>query len=146
MVKDPKPNLITVDLTATIEEVSDVLAKEDVNLVVVTAKGKHVGIISTKDTSRESGSGKRPSERYAFEIMTSRKDVITTSPNGNLSLVSQAMTEGEKEIRHIIVADEFGEWIAVLSIKDILRAMRLNEQEREEIQEMYAKSGWPPVS
>lgn len=134
-----KHGLITIGHDANAGQVAAVLKDNNVNIVVVTENGKPVGVISSSDISGDVADGILG--RYASEMM--KKEVITVSVNANINDVSKTMTKNN--IRHVVVVNN-GEWIEILSIKEILDAVTANEQELEDQLEMYKQSGWPPVS
>ena len=129
-----KRSVITIDQLATAQEVAVTMKDNGINLIVVTKNRKPVGVISTSDTSSEFASGTKPSERHAFQIM--KRGVIKTIMTEDLDTVAKKMVD--KDIRHIIVGDR-DDWIAVLSIKEVLEAVRLNKIEIEEALDEYHK-------
>ncbi len=135
-----KMPLVSVDHTATVPEAAAAMKKNHTHLVVVTKDNEPVGVISTADTSGSLANGKRPSELYAFEIMT--KEIISVGVDDDINTVSRMMTG--KNIGHIVAKTDTG-WV-ILSVKEVLKAITDNEQELQDQFEMYKQSGWPPVS
>ena len=134
-----KHGLITISHDASARQVAAVLKDNNINIVVITENGKPVGVISSSDINNDVAAGVLG--RYPSEMMT--KKVITVSIDANINDISKTMIK--ENIRHIVVTNN-GEWIEILSIKDVLDAVTANEQELEELLEMYKQSGWPPVS
>ena len=102
---------------ATVYEAIKMMADKNVGALLVTEKGRLIGIISERDYTRKVFlRGKRSRETTVAEIMST--DVFTTRPQEGVEECLRLMTE--KHIRHLPVVD--GEKvIGVISIGDLVK-------------------------
>lgn len=113
-----KSNVISVEKSLTLKEVTEIMTKNNVGSVIVVDNGKPVGIITEKDIVRALGSGKdlntKAEEIMTASLITIREDAPIT---GALSLMRT------NNIRHLPVVNEDGKLTGILSIRDVARAL-----------------------
>ncbi|WP_417247803.1 CBS domain-containing protein [Celeribacter sp.] len=114
---------VTIAPSATIKEAVTLLSEKRIGaLVVASAPGKPVGILSERDVVRELG-------REGPEVLESRVDALMTSKlvtcrkDHSALDVLDMMTKGR--FRHLPVMDG-GEMVGLVSIGDVVKA-RLDE-------------------
>lgn len=123
-----RQDIVSVECFASAKEASLTMAREKVNLLAVRKKGKFVGVVTSTDTSREfgsSGTSLRPSERLVSEVMTA--EIITARLGDKIMELPLKF----KNIRHLIVVNGRGKWIAVLDSNEVMNAIVANINESE---------------
>ena len=111
---------ITIRPAQTVRDALALLATHNIGaLIVVSAAGMPVGIVSERDIVREAARNEQVFGRAVGEIMT--RDVITGVPEDDLASVANLMTE--KRIRHLPVVTG-GKLIGIISIGDVVKAQR----------------------
>ena len=111
---------ITIRPEQTVRDALALLATHNIGaLIVVSAAGMPVGIVSERDIVREAARTEQVFGRAMSEIMT--RDVITGVPEDDLASVANLMTE--KRIRHLPVVTG-GKLIGIISIGDVVKAQR----------------------
>ena len=109
---------ITVSSDATIHDVIKIMARENVGFLVVREGEQVVGVLSERDVikalAEEGDVGKRVAEFC-------KRDVIKLRADSTLEEAAQTM--GKHRIRHIVVEDERGELIGVVSVRDLLEEL-----------------------
>lgn len=104
---------------ATLRTVTRVLWSEAVGLLLVGQADGIVGIVSERDVVAAVARGADPDTTTAEAVMTG--DVISLRPRDSLYDVAVEMLD--EGIRHIPLADEWGEVTGVVSIRDLLRPL-----------------------
>jgi CBS domain-containing protein len=109
---------ITVSDDATIHDIIKIMAREDIGFLIVM-EGKHVvGVLSERDVikalAEEGDLRKRVGEFCKRDIIKLRADS---------TLEEAAQTMGKHRIRHIVVEDERGELLGVVSVRDLLEEL-----------------------
>jgi CBS domain-containing protein len=111
---------ITIRPEQTVRDALALLAKHNIGaLIVVSAAGTPVGIVSERDIVREAARNEQVFGRAVSGVMT--RDVITGVPEDDLASVANLMTE--KRIRHLPVVTG-GKLIGIISIGDVVKAQR----------------------
>jgi CBS domain-containing protein len=109
---------ITVSSDATIHDVIKIMARENIGFLVVREGEQVVGVLSERDVikalAEEGDVGKRVAEFC-------KRDVIKLRADSTLEEAAQTM--GKHRIRHIVVEDERGELIGVVSVRDLLEEL-----------------------
>jgi CBS domain-containing protein len=108
----------TVDGTATLSEVAEALAADEVGALCVTDDGRLVGIISERDVVVHLAGGADPTHLTALEVMSS--DLITVSPDDSVLAAAQRM-EGA-QVRHLPVLHD-GQIAGIVSIRDLFAVL-----------------------
>ncbi|MBL4927972.1 CBS domain-containing protein [Fuscibacter oryzae] len=111
--------VVTVQPSATLATVAELLSSRKIGAVVVSADGKHVaGILSERDIVRELGKrGPACLSDKVDSVMTAR--VVTCSRGDDAQVVLQKMTDGR--FRHLPVV-EGTEMVGLISIGDVVKA------------------------
>lgn len=114
----------TIGPDSTVFDAIHLLAEKEVGALVVMENSKLVGVISERDYARQIILKEKSSKNTLVrEIMTA--DVITTSPDHDVSECMSLMTN--KRIRHLpIMVDD--EVVGMISIGDLIRAV-ISEQQ-----------------
>ncbi|MDX6367441.1 MAG: hypothetical protein QOK30_2517 [Nocardioidaceae bacterium] len=100
---------------ATMREVAESLAADEIGVLPVTANGTIVGIVSERDVVRHLGAGADPEHLTAEDIMTT--DMIKVALQTSIAEVARVMVEAG--VRHLPVLD--GDAIAgIVSARDAL--------------------------
>ncbi|MDH3678621.1 MAG: CBS domain-containing protein [Acidimicrobiia bacterium] len=128
LLKKKGREVATIEPTATIGSVCDLLRERGIGALVVSADGTTIdGIISERDIVRALGAGASDDllERPCHDIMTA--EVFTCSNGDRVQHLMSMMTE--KRIRHLPVEDGGG-LAGIISIGDVVKH-RLSELEEE---------------
>ncbi len=115
LVKRP-PLVIYPD--ATILEASTVMSRERVGLLVVVDRAdpnRLLGVVSERDIIRAISSGLSPNDR--IEAIYTRNPVVVRSSS---SLAEAAKLMADHNVRHLVVVDERGRLVGVISIRDLI--------------------------
>jgi len=86
---------------ATMREVAESLAADEIGLLPVAASGTIVGIVSERDVVHHLGEGADPDHVTAKDIMTT--DMIKVAPETSIAEVARVMVEAG--VRHLPVLD-----------------------------------------
>ncbi|MFH1788020.1 MAG: CBS domain-containing protein [Candidatus Altiarchaeota archaeon] len=109
--------VICVDVLDTVKGAAEVMSKNDISAVMVTEKGKGVGIITERDiTKKIVAEGENPKNIPSRDIMTS--PIITVAPDASIDDAARLMRDND--IRRLIVEYD-GKIVGVLSEFDIVR-------------------------
>jgi len=101
---------------------------------VVNAQGELVGVISQSDISdKVAAQNKCPTWVKVSEIMSSA--LITVSPNMTFDDSLRLMEQWG--VHHLVVLDDQHEFLGMLSVNDLLKAMVSDEKYRADILESY---------
>ncbi len=114
------PNIISVEPSVSVADVAEVMDKHGIGSVLVRSNEKIVGIITERDIIKRCVAKIRdrlPEDVSAEEIMT--KNLITI--NGDADIFEAAKMMSEYDIRRLIVVNNSGKPIGIVSMKDILR-------------------------
>jgi CBS domain-containing protein len=112
--------VVTIRPEQTLREALAMLAEHSIGAVLVTsANGALVGILSERDIVREAVRNERFFDLAVSAIMT--RDVICGQPRDDVSAVAATMTS--KRFRHLPVL-EGGRVVGVISLGDIVKAQR----------------------
>ncbi len=114
------PNIISVEPSVSVVDVAEMMDKYGIGSVLVRANEKIVGIITERDIIKRCVAKIRdrlPRDVSAEEIMT--KDLITIS--GDADIFEAAKMMSEYDIRRLVVVDNSGRPMGIISMKDILR-------------------------
>jgi CBS domain containing-hemolysin-like protein len=115
-VMTPRPDMVTVPVTATVDELISVTTDEGYSRIPVTSNGDVVGMVMVKDLLPILGQGMRPSSMA--EIMRPVEFVPETK------LVSVLLAEMQASRLHqMIVVDEYGEVAGLVTIEDLLEEL-----------------------
>lgn len=124
-------NVFKISLPASLAEVSSIMLKKRISSLPIVENDKPVGIITTTDILKLFSDLNKTKflnpEVDIKEIMSS--PVTTVSQNDQLREAIDLM--GDKGFHHLLVVDDSGELIGILSSLDIARAYGKDETEDE---------------
>jgi CBS domain-containing protein len=110
----------TISSEASIVEVAEVMTSEDVGSVLVTAKGKEIGILTERDLTRKVvAKGLDPKSTTAKEVMSS--PLLTVPQDSSLWEAAEMMSK--KRVRRLPVVDDRGEVVGIISTRIISYAL-----------------------
>jgi CBS domain containing-hemolysin-like protein len=115
-VMTPRPDMVTVPVTASVDELITVTTEEGFSRIPVTGNGDVVGMVMVKDLLPLLGEGRRPAS--VAEVMRPVEFVPETK------LASVLL--GEMQANHLhqmIVVDEYGDVAGLVTIEDLLEEL-----------------------
>lgn len=118
IVRGKGAEVVTIEPSASVEDLVGLLGEHRIGAVVVTSDGLHIdGIVSERDVVRELGKqGAAVLTKLVSEIMTA--NVHTCGLNDSLEETAHTMTY--QRIRHLPVVVD-GELHGVISIGDVVK-------------------------
>ena len=118
VVRAKGTDVVTIEPSATVKQLVDLLAEHNIGAVVVSSDGRHIdGIVSERDVVRRLASaGGRVLDAEVADIMT--KTVKTCAPADSIEDTAREMTYSR--IRHMPVVID-GELRALVSIGDVVK-------------------------
>lgn len=115
-VMTPRPDMVTIPATASLEQLISVTTEEGYSRIPVTTNGDVVGMVMVKDLLPLLGEGRRPSS--VSEVMRPVEFVPETK------LASALLAEMRANHEHqMIVVDEYGEVAGLVTIEDLLEEL-----------------------
>ncbi len=136
-----KRPLVTVEKDVSIRDAAKKMEKEDVGfLVIVDEKGQIYGVISERDIARLLAEGADPDRTKVGDV--ARKDIVKIHYRDPVSKAAYLMRK--HKIRHLVVTDDEGKPIGVVSIRDIVdleialeNLSKISELSEEEEEQTY---------
>jgi CBS domain-containing protein len=124
---------LTVTQEATLLDVVKIMANHNVGLVaVVDEAGRPLGVVSERDVIRALARGVQLSAK-AIEVGT-RGNLLTAKAEDDIYSVIKKMRE--RGTRHILVVDDAGKLVGVVSIRDLV--------EDRALKAIGDRVWWPP--
>ncbi|AWR99276.1 CBS domain-containing protein [Metallosphaera hakonensis] len=119
IVKDyMKTEVISVEKGVTLRQVTKIMTEKNVGSVIITEKGKPIGIVTERDVVRAIGSDKNLEDKVDDIMTASLITVREDSPiTGALSLMRTY------NIRHLPVVNGDGKLTGIISIRDVAKAL-----------------------
>jgi len=119
-------NVVTIDISWSLQAAAALMMRNRVAALIVTDRGKPVGLISERDlVSALADTGSRVARTPIREVAT--KSVIAVSARESITRAMALMTE--KRLRHLPVFNN-SEVIGVVTLRDLIK-YRLREIELE---------------
>jgi len=115
-VMTPRPDMVTVPVTATLEELISVTTDEGFSRIPVTSNGDVVGMVIVKDLLPMLSQGRRP--HSMAEVMRPVEFV----PETKLALALLGEMQASR-LHQMIVVDEYGEVAGLVTIEDLLEEL-----------------------
>lgn len=110
----------TVELGASVIEAVQVMAEEGVGAVAVVEGGKLRGIFTERDVMlRVALNERKPRETRISDVMTSPVETVSEDTTANDALNMML----EHHIRHLPVLSSSGQFVGMLSIRNLLEHM-----------------------
>ena len=104
----------TVECVATLSEVAEALAADEIGALCVVENDAVAGIVSERDVVTHLAAGGDPAHLTAGEVMSG--DLLTIGPDATLLEAARMMQDGQ--VRHLPVLDE-GLIAGMLSMRDL---------------------------
>lgn len=115
-VMTPRPDMVTIDVSGSIEELIAVTSDEGFSRIPVTSNGDVVGLVIVKDLLPMLAGGRRPDS--VAEVMRPVDFVPETR------LASSLLAEMQSSrIHQMIVVDEYGDVVGLVTIEDLLEEL-----------------------
>ncbi|AOL16361.1 histidine kinase [Sulfolobus sp. A20] len=111
---------ISASNRASIREVAQIMKKENISSVIITSDAKPIGIVTERDIVRAVADG-LSYDSPIETIMT--KGLIMVTPDKDVTEALLIMYQNN--IRHLVVINEKGNLLGVVSIRDVARALNL---------------------
>lgn len=108
----------TVDGGATMTEVAEALAADEVGALCVTEDGRLVGIISERDVVDHVAAGAELDHLTAAEVMTN--ELVSVAPDEPVLVAARRMQEAQ--VRHLPVLDD-GRIAGIVSMRDLFAVL-----------------------
>jgi len=124
----------TVETVATLTEVAEGLAADEVGALCVVENGALAGIVSERDVVTHLAAGGDPAHLTAGEVMSS--DLLTIGPDATVIDAARVMQEGQ--VRHVPVLSD-GQIAGIVSMRDLFAA--LVDASGEEADVVVVRSG-----
>lgn len=120
---------------ATVLEASQYLQEKQVRAAgVVDASGKIVGVIAHSDIADKVVTKNQcPAWVKVSDIMT--RTLFIVSPHEHFEVGLQLMEQ--QGVHHLVIVNEDNEFLGMLSVNDLLKAMVSDEKERADVLESY---------
>ena len=113
-------NLEWVKASASVAEAARIMRDRSMGFLLVSGSGPNelFGVVTDRDIAiRCCAENKRPDDVFVAEIATT--EIVTCDHNENLKVAEQRMVAAEKS--RLVIVDEIGQPVGVLSLTDILR-------------------------
>jgi CBS domain-containing protein len=132
---DSRDEIFSVTDDATVHEVARYLREKQVRGVgVCNREGKLVGVVSQSDISdKVAAENKCPAWMRVSEIMST--DLIVVPPETPLDECLRLMEK--HRFYHLPVVDRQGRYRGMVSVKDLLRIIAVNEKARADMLEAF---------
>ena len=108
----------TVERLASLNEVAEGLAADEVGALCVVEGGTLAGIVSERDVVTHLAAGGDPAHLTAGEVMSS--DLLTIGPDATVLDAARTMDEGQ--VRHLPVLSH-GQIAGMVSMRDLFAAL-----------------------
>jgi CBS domain-containing protein len=105
----------SVDSEESVRAVAQELVAGDIGAVLVTGAAV-TGVVSERDVVVVLASGGDVDEEQVGEVMTG--DLVTAAPDDSIAAVGTLMRDAG--VRHIPVRDRDGEYVGIVSMRDVL--------------------------
>ena len=109
---------VTAGLNATLSDVAKLMKENDVGSVVIMEGNKPVGIITERDLVYAVADGLSP-ETSVTKVMS--YDPVKVRQDEDVSSALSLMVS--RNIRHLVVVNDEGDLVGVVSSKDMLKAV-----------------------
>ena len=131
--------VITIDANTTISDAAKLMNIHEIGCLIVTEKGKVVGVVTERDVLRKVvEQSKNPKKTKTSEIMSKR--LVVGTPHMEIPDAVRLMLQ--KKIKKLpIVID--GKVVGLVTLTDIARTTRIEPQMIGVIKELR-KNGWLP--
>lgn len=112
------PMVLIIGPGHTLRDAARLMSERKVGAaVVVNVDSSGPGILTERDILNALGQGLNPDEEVAGDHLTS--DLVFASAEWDVARAAAAMVRGS--FRHLVVTDESGEVVGMLSVRDVVR-------------------------
>jgi CBS domain-containing protein len=118
----------TVVGEASLNEVAEALAADEIGALCVLENGGLAGIVSERDVVAHVAAGADPAHLTAGDVMSS--DVVSVGPDETVLEAARRMLDSQ--VRHLPVLDH-AEIAGIVSIRDLMGVLVGDEEQREEV-------------
>ena len=108
----------TVEGGATLTEVAEALAADEIGALCVTEDGRLAGIVSERDVVTHLAVGADPGHLSAADVMSN--DLVTVAPDDLVLVDARRMVDAQ--VRHLPVLDD-GLIAGIVSMRDLLTVL-----------------------
>lgn len=130
----------TIDSSLSVKDAAETMKNLKIGAVVITNGTKMEGILSERDIMNKIVSNNLiASECKVTDFMTS--NLITIEDSENLESALKLMEE--KKIRHLPVINSKNEYVGILGIRDIMRAVLKKMEDENETLSQYIMADGP---
>ncbi|MFZ5870434.1 MAG: CBS domain-containing protein [Actinomycetota bacterium] len=105
----------SVAMTATLREVTEALAANEIGAAVVYSGDHFVGVVSERDVSTHIADGANPDHLLVEEMVT--LGPVTVSPNDTVLAAARAMLDAG--VRHVPVVNDEDDVVGMVSLRDV---------------------------
>ena len=124
-------SVITIDVGASVLDSIATMSEANIGAIVVEKDGKAAGIFTERDYMRKIAlEGRSSRETQVSEVMSS--PLFTVLPSDPSEKGMKKMTG--KRCRHLVVMDEDGEMVGIISLGDLVKYML--EEKKEEVEQL----------
>lgn len=114
--------VITIGKDHSVRETSKIMSKKGIGCIIVTDKGKPIGIATERDIlQRVVAKSSDPSKVKMKEVIS--KPLITVK--GNMLIIEAIRIMHKNNVRHLPITEK-GELIGIVTQRDLLRALALH--------------------
>jgi len=106
----------TVPAEATLLEIADALAADEIGAVLVVQGPRLVGVVSERDIVSHLAAGATASHLTAADVMAT--DIVSIAPGD--SVLAAAVTMRDAGVRHVPVLDAEARIAGIVSMRDLL--------------------------
>jgi CBS domain-containing protein len=121
--------LVDVALETTAKDAAEIMVENGVSSLLVKEKDSAVGIVTDRDFTVASASGKNLSEFKLKDLMT--ENILSVDPKVSLREAIEILRS--HNIRHLLVKTNSGDYVGLISIKDLLSTLfeEIKEQNKK---------------
>jgi len=131
--------VISLDLNSKLEEVARVMGEKRIGSIVITEEGKPKGIITERDmVVKVMAKGLDYRDLKAKDVMS--YPLITINKERSLEEAAEVMLT--KGIRRLVVVDEKGEMVGIITTSDLARSLAKEENLLLRAIAMYYEEGY----
>lgn len=105
----------SIAMTATLREVTEALAANEIGAAVVYSGDHFVGVVSERDVSTHIADGANPDHLLVEEMVT--LGPVTVSPNDTVLAAARAMLDAG--VRHVPVVNDEDDVVGMVSLRDV---------------------------
>jgi CBS domain-containing protein len=111
--------VVDVALETTARDAAEIMVENGVSSLLIKENGSAVGIVTDRDFTGASASGKKLSELKMKDLMT--ESIISVDPKVSLQEAIEIIRSNN--IRHLLVKSNRGDYVGLISVKDLLSTL-----------------------